>query len=341
MSKDEQFMRRALELASAGLGKVSPNPMVGCVIVHEEKIIGEGWHQEYGGPHAEVNAIASVKDESLFQEATAYVTLEPCSHHGKTPPCADLLVEKKIKRVVVANRDPFPLVDGSGIGVLQKNGVDVDTELLSEEGHDLNRRFLTFHKKERPFVILKWAQTADGFIAKLNGDSKWISSEPSRKLVHKWRTEEDAILVGANTARQDNPRLTARDWPGKNPLRVVIDRDLRLPQDLNLFDGSTKTLCYNASKSAEGNNVEWVSLGSEFSLVTLLDDLYKRQVQSIIIEGGSKTINKFLEMNLWDEARVFKSQAEFGEGIAAPVMESNTMKTSKVGQDQLLYYRNH
>jgi len=235
-------MQRALDLAERGKGAVRPNPMVGCVIVHEEKIIGEGYHEQYGGPHAEVQAFASVSDPQLLAEATVYVSLEPCSHWGKTPPCANLLVEKGIKSVVVATLDPNPLVAGKGVQLLEVAGISVQVGLLEQEARWQNRRFFCQQEKHRPYVILKWAQTQDGFIARENFDSKWISGTQSRQLVHQWRAEEQAILVGKNTALHDNPRLNVRDWTGSDPIRVVLDSKLELPTDLHLFDQQIPTL---------------------------------------------------------------------------------------------------
>lgn len=255
-----QFMRRALELAEWGRGYVSPNPLVGCVIVHEDRIIGEGWHREYGGPHAEVNAVNSVENQALLSESTVYVTLEPCAHWGKTPPCANLLVEKKVKKVVIAATDSNPLVGGRGIEILKNAGIEVETGILEKDARWQNRRFFTQIEKQRPYVILKWAQTQDGFVAKENFDSKWISNSHSRQLVHKWRAEEDAILVGKNTAAYDNPRLDVRDWVGKNPIRVVLDSKLELSSELNLFDQSIPTLVFNALKSDNKDNLAWIKL---------------------------------------------------------------------------------
>ncbi|MGM9510624.1 bifunctional diaminohydroxyphosphoribosylaminopyrimidine deaminase/5-amino-6-(5-phosphoribosylamino)uracil reductase RibD [Larkinella sp. GY13] len=237
-------MSRALELAKLGRGHVSPNPMVGCVIVHNQRIIGEGWHRQYGGPHAEVNAVRAVTDESLLPESTVYVTLEPCSHFGKTPPCADLLIAKRVKKVIVCNDDPNPLVAGKGLAKLRAAGIEVETGLLAERGRELNRRFFTFIEQQRPYLILKWAETADGFMAPADFRPIPISSPLSRQLVHKWRTEEDAIMVGTNTARHDNPQLNARLWSGRNPVRIVIDKHLQLPTSLHLFDGLQPTLVY-------------------------------------------------------------------------------------------------
>jgi diaminohydroxyphosphoribosylaminopyrimidine deaminase/5-amino-6-(5-phosphoribosylamino)uracil reductase len=332
------FMQRALELAERGKGQVRPNPLVGCVIVHEGKIIGEGYHEQYGGPHAEVNAIASVNDPQLLTEATAYVSLEPCSHWGKTPPCANLLVEKGIKSVVVATLDPNPLVAGNGVQLLRDAGVEVTVGLLEQEARWQNRRFFCQQEKHRPYLILKWAQTTDRFVARENFDSKWISGTQSRQLVHQWRAEEQAILVGKNTALHDNPRLNVRDWSGNDPMRVVLDSKLELPANLHLFDQQIPTLCYNTLKNETLPNLEWVQL-PELSLEALLADLQRRNIQSLLIEGGSQVLQQFLAAGLWDEARVFTSPTTFGRGIAAPTFTQVPAETYAVGEDQLdVYY---
>ena len=331
-------MQRALDLAERGKGTVRPNPLVGCVLVHEGKIIGEGYHEQYGGPHAEVNAIASVTDPKLLAAATAYVSLEPCSHWGKTPPCANLLVEKGIKSVVVATLDPNPLVAGKGVRLLEEAGISVQVGLLEQEAKWQNRRFFCQQEKHRPYLILKWAQTQDGFIARENFDSKWISSSQSRQLVHQWRAEEQAILVGKNTALHDNPRLNVRDWTGSDPIRVVLDSKLELPADLHLFDQQIPTLCYNLLKSEKLTNLEWVQL-PQLSLEALLADLHARQIQSVLIEGGSQTIHQFLAADLWDEARVFTAPIQFERGIAAPKLTQTTAESHAIGEDQLdIYY---
>ena len=332
------FMQRALDLAERGKGTVRPNPLVGCVLVHEGKIIGEGYHEQYGGPHAEVNAIASVTDPKLLAAATAYVSLEPCSHWGKTPPCANLLVEKGIKSVVVATLDPNPLVAGKGVKLLEEAGISVQVGLLEREARWQNRRFFCQQEKHRPYLILKWAQTQDGFIARENFDSKWISSSQSRQLVHQWRAEEQAILVGKNTALHDNPRLNVRDWTGSDPIRVVLDSKLELPADLHLFDQQIPTLCYNLLKSEKLTNLEWVQL-PQLSLEALLADLHARQIQSVLIEGGSQTIHQFLAADLWDEARVFTAPIQFERGIAAPQLTQTPAESHAIGEDQLdIYY---
>lgn len=335
MTPDELFMLRALELARLGIGRVSPNPQVGCVIVHDGKMIGEGWHQKYGGPHAEVNAINSVTDKSLLEQATVYVNLEPCSHFGKTPPCADLLIAHRVRKVVVANVDSNPLVGGNGLAKLQAAGIETVVGVLDQQARELNKRFFTFVEKKRPYIILKWAQTADGFIARSNFDSKWISNEYSRQLVHRWRSEEDAILVGSGTAAHDNPALTVRDWSGRNPVRIVIDRHLKLPDSLHLFDGNTPTLCYNLIQEKTEKDTTRVKLPEAEFLKSLVADLRTRNIQSLIIEGGAQTLSAFLNENLWDEARVFKARQSFGSGIAAPTFHGNLKETLDVMDDEL------
>jgi diaminohydroxyphosphoribosylaminopyrimidine deaminase / 5-amino-6-(5-phosphoribosylamino)uracil reductase len=315
---DELFMLRAMELARRGMGSVSPNPMVGCVIVCDNKIIGEGWHERYGGPHAEVNAINAVPDKSLLGQSTVYVNLEPCSHTGKTPPCADLLVKHQVKRVVIANQDPNPLVNGAGLKKLQQAGIETVTAVAAHEGLVLNKRFFTFVTKERPYIILKWAQTTDGFIAHKNFESKWISHEGSRQWVHKWRTEEDAVLVGTRTAQHDNPELNVRHWSGRNPTRVVLDRFLRLSDSLKLFNGKQLTLCYNLVKHEERNNLALVRVSEQHFIPEVLRDMRARKIQSVIIEGGAQTLQCFIDAGLWDEARVFTATRTFGAGLAAP-----------------------
>lgn len=338
--RDEKYMRRAIELAVNGRGSVSPNPLVGCVVTDGDLIIGEGWHMKFGGAHAEVNAIESVTDRSRLSSATLYVTLEPCSHHGKTPPCADLIIAMGIKKVVIGNVDPNPLVSGKGIAKLRAAGIDVVTGILEKECRMMNRRFLVFMEKKRPYIILKWAQTSDGFIARSDFSSKWISNPFSRTLVHKWRSEEDAVLVGRNTAACDDPMLTVRHWPGRNPKRIVIDRALRLPPTLRLFDGQVPTICYNLTKNATGPNVEFVRLPATGFLQSLVEDLHSRQIQSVFIEGGAAVLNAFIAEDLWDEARVFHAPSTFGAGIQAPTLHAEVYSVDRVQSDELrCYYR--
>lgn len=331
-------MLRALELAKNGLGAVSPNPMVGCVIVHQDKIIGEGWHKQFGGPHAEVNAVESVKDKSLLTEATVYVTLEPCSYHGKTPACSDLLIRSKVKHVVVASLDPNPKVSGNGIKALKEAGIEVITGVCQDESIALNKRFFVNQKHNRPYVLLKWAQTKDGFLARTNYDSKWISGELSRQRVHQWRSEEDAILVGKNTVIHDDPSLTVRDWDGRNPVRIVLDRNLELSTSYKVFDGQVKTLFYNSIKSSKQNNFENIKIEDSEFLTGILKDMFSRDLGSVLVEGGSKVLQSFIESGLWDEARVFTSDQEFGEGIKAPELDTEPITTERVGKDELAYF---
>ena len=329
-------MERVLELAYLGLGTTYPNPLVGCVIVHEDKIIGEGWHQKSGEPHAEVNAIASVADKSLLRDSTVYVNLEPCSHFGKTPPCADLLCEHKVKKVIVANPDPNPLVSGKGIKRLLNAGITVETGILAKKGEWLNRRFFTSIRKQRPYIILKWAATLDGFVARNNYDSKWISNPDSRKLVHKWRSEEQGILVGRNTAFYDNPRLNVREWKGNNPTRIVIDRELKLEKSLHLFDQSQKTICFNKIRNELEGKIEYIKFKEETDWVqNILLELNKRNIQSIIVEGGSFILNEFIKKELWDEARIFKSRKSFGSGIKEPQISGECIDQVQIEEDLL------
>lgn len=336
---DILFMQRALDLAQRGKGLVTPNPMVGCVIVSDQKIIGEGYHKKYGEAHAEVNAINSVSNPDLLRRSTVYVSLEPCAHFGKTPPCADLLIENRVKKVIVACEDPFSLVDGKGIERLKDKGIEVKVGVLKNEAILLNKRFFTFHQKKRPYVILKWAQTADGYVAKENHDAKWISNPYSRQLVHKWRTEEDAILVGKGTALYDNPSLTARDWSGKNPIRILLDSKLELPYDLKLYDPEADSLILNISKCSINDNNTWLKL-NEITPKTVLHAMYEKNIQSVIIEGGKKVLNAFIRENCWDEARIFISTKTFGKGIEAPQLRGEIEQTEKIQQDQLFIYRN-
>ncbi|MBC5994263.1 bifunctional diaminohydroxyphosphoribosylaminopyrimidine deaminase/5-amino-6-(5-phosphoribosylamino)uracil reductase RibD [Pontibacter cellulosilyticus] len=341
---DELYMQRALELARLGSGFTSPNPMVGCVIVHNGQIIGEGWHKQYGGPHAEVNAVAEVEDKSLLPKSTAYVTLEPCSHFGKTPPCADLLISHGIKDIVICNTDPNPLVAGNGIKKLFDTGAQVKVGVLEEQGLELNKRFFTFHSKKRPFILLKWAETADGFIAGVNYKQEQISGKLAQRLVHKWRSEEQAILVGSRTALHDNPRLNTRFWPGKNPVRVVIDKQLQLPQHLHLFDKNQATVVYNFIKQEEQDNLYFVQLQEqEPLLLQIMQDLYRRNTLSLMVEGGTFLLESLLQSGLWDEAIVFKSKHKVLEsGIKAPNMINGRLSDNQaLGSDQLLFYRNN
>ncbi len=336
MSLHESYMQRCLDLAVQGLGQVAPNPMVGCVIVHNGSIIGEGYHQKYGEAHAEVNAIASVSNKALLQESTLYVNLEPCSHYGKTPPCSDLIVRSQIPRVVIGSNDPNPLVAGKGIAKLCNAGIEVTSGVLRESADFLNRRFLTFFTKKRPYIILKWAQSADGYIAPADNRQVWLSNELSKKLVHKWRSEEQAILVGTNTARIDNPELTVRLWKGKNPLRVVIDKDLSLPADNLLSNNEADALVFNSLENSQKANIEKVRIDFSTSLPQqILEELYKRNITSLIIEGGAVLLNSFVEANLWDEARLFKTSTLLHGGKTVKPISGKLHEQIKLESDNL------
>lgn len=339
---DEIYIQRCFDLAVQGLGSVAPNPMVGSVIVKDNNIIGEGYHKNFGGPHAEVNAIHSVQNQELLEGSTVYVNLEPCSHFGKTPPCADLLIEKKVAKVVCSNGDPNPLVAGKGFGKLRAAGIEVIENVFSNEGRWLNRRFFTFIEKQRPYIILKFAETTDGFIARSDFSSKWISNEISRTLVHKWRTEEAAILVGYQTALHDNPALTSRQWTGKNPVRCVIDKDLTLSSGHLLLDQSTPTIVFNQKKNEQIGQTKFMKLDTERPVVNeIVEKLATEKLSSLIVEGGSKTISAFLESDLWDEIRVFKSKVTFGSGIKAPQIRGNLVSREYIAGDEVSLYLNN
>lgn len=350
MSTKEQYMKRCLELAHLGASSVSPNPMVGAVIVYEDRIIGEGFTSPYGGPHAEVNAVQQVlsvygeeRAKALLQESTVYVSLEPCSHFGKTPPCADMLISYNVKIVVVGCLDPFAKVNGLGVEKLQNAGIEVIVGVLEEECKFINRRFFTRISKFRPYVILKWAQTTDGYFAPIEAGQKWISNSASKQLVHKWRSEEDAILVGINTAIVDKPKLNTRLWVGKSPKRIVIDKDLNLPKDHILFqDDHTDLIIFNAHKTDWQGHIKYIAI-EHFDLYlvqNILYQLYLVDVQSIIIEGGVKTLNLFIKAGLWDEARVFVGNTKWDNGILAPSLSNVVSETYQVSTDRLLFYYN-
>ncbi len=337
-------MQRCLTIAAQGLGQVAPNPMVGCVVVYKDKIISEGYHQVYGGLHAEPNALKGV-DKTLLKECTLYVNLEPCSHHGKTPPCADLIISKGIKKVFVGNLDTNPLVAGKGIKKLQDAGIAVEYAILNDACRELNKRFFTFHEKKRPYIILKWAQTNDGFISHyplpIHKEDNWITGEESKQLVHQWRTQEQAILVGYNTALLDNPLLTARLVNGKNPLRVVIDKELALPKHLAVFNEDAETLVFNNKESIQKNNVHYVKIDFTHLLTEMMSYLFTKNIASIIIEGGTKTLSQFMEQNLWDEARVFVNpHKNFVNGLKSPVIDLSQASKQFVGTDELYILKN-
>ncbi|GGB21678.1 bifunctional diaminohydroxyphosphoribosylaminopyrimidine deaminase/5-amino-6-(5-phosphoribosylamino)uracil reductase RibD [Puia dinghuensis] len=335
-------MHRCLELARLGAGHVAPNPMVGAVLVFEDRIIGEGYHRQYGKAHAEVNCIDSVSeaDRDLISRSTIYVSLEPCAHHGKTPPCADLLIAKNIPRVVVGCRDPFPKVDGKGIEKLKAAGIEVTLGVLEKECIDLNRRFFTFHTRHRPYIVLKWAQSANGYIAR-PGERTPISNEYTNRLVHKWRSEEASILVGPRTALIDNPALTARGWTGPDPIRLVIDKDLQLPAGLQLFDRKVKTIVFNTLKHEEENNLLYYQVAEDSSLVNqLITALHRLKIDSVLVEGGARLLQSFIDEGVWDEARVItNNDLVIPAGLPAPRLQNaNPISHESLLSDTIRYY---
>ncbi len=341
-------MLRCIQLAKNGLGTTAPNPMVGCVIVHDNTIIGEGFTSLYGGAHAEVNAIRSVKDSSMLAEATLYVTLEPCSHFGKTPPCADFIIKHGIKEVVIGIQDPHSKVAGSGIKKLQENGCLVRVGIQEERCRDHHKRFLCFHEKKRPFIILKWAQTADGFMAPVHslreGEARpfWITNPVSRRLVHQWRSEEQAILVGTNTVLKDNPKLNTRLWSGKSPIRLVLDKDLRIPKVASVFDGTCTTIVLTGEEDLEmylpGISYRKIDFAKEIAK-QVGAVLYDLNIQSVLIEGGAQTLKTFIDSQLWDEARVFTGDTLFGKGLKAPTIDGKLSSSTTIKNDKLKIIR--
>ena len=320
---ENKYMARCISLARGGAGNVAPNPMVGAVIVHQGKIIGEGYHRKYGEAHAEVNAIASVRDESLLKEATIYVSLEPCSHYGKTPPCAELIIKKQIPRVVIGCLDPFPEVSGRGVRMLREAGVEVVTGVMEKEAWELNRVFMTFQEKRRPYIYLKWAQSADGFMDRGRTDNTSpavvLSSPETMRRVHCLRANVAAIMVGTQTAFLDNPSLTVRHWAGNSPVRVVLDRTLRIPSHYHLFDGTVKTLVFTAGKAENRENVEYVTLDfSQPVLPQVMHELYIRKLNSLMVEGGAVLLEHFQEENLWDQIFVETAPVNLESGVKAP-----------------------
>lgn len=345
MNSDEKYMQRALQLAKLGGVSVAPNPLVGAVIVHQDQIIGEGYHQKFGEAHAEVNAVNSVKDQTLLRESTIYVTLEPCSHFGKTPPCADLLVRSQFKRVVIAQIDPFSEVSGRGIEKLRNAGIQVDCGILEDEAKELNKRFITFHTKKRPFVTLKWAQTSDGFIdrdrsVQTQSGINWISQPETQVITHQLRTSEQAILVGWRTVLNDNPSLTVRAFTGTNPIRIVIDPQLQAPQDSTVFTDGLKTIVLNGKEEKVLGSVHYLRL-QQFNPGAILSKLHELQISSVIIEGGAFTLTQFIESGLWDEALVIVGEHEFESGMKAPVLPKMVNRQVPFGKDLLNYYHNY
>ncbi|GGI58416.1 bifunctional diaminohydroxyphosphoribosylaminopyrimidine deaminase/5-amino-6-(5-phosphoribosylamino)uracil reductase RibD [Winogradskyella haliclonae] len=331
MYTNEYYISRCLQIAINGLGTTGPNPMVGAVVVFENKIIGEGYTSAYSGPHAEVNAINAVKDKALLEKSTLYVTLEPCSHHGKTPPCSDLILKHKIPKVVIGCVDDNPQVSGRGIARLEASGCEVIVGVLEKACKAHHKRFFTFHNNRRPYIILKWAETKDGFIApRTKNEQKpvWITNTYSRQLVHKWRAEEQAILVGTNTVIEDNPSLTVRDWSGENPIRVVLDKYLKLNQSYSILNDEAKTIIISKKDIEYEKNLAQQICGI----------LFLENINSIIIEGGAKTLQAFIDENLWDEARIFTGEVEFSEGIIAPILKGKLISEEHIFNDTLKIY---
>ena len=330
-------MQKCLDLAQKGRANAAPNPMVGCVIVHDGEIIGEGFHEQYGQAHAEVNAVNSVQNKSLLHSSTLYVNLEPCAHFGKTPPCSNLIIEHKIPKVVIGCVDTFSEVSGKGIKKMEAEGIEVISGVLNKESRELNKRFFTFHEEKRPYIILKWAESTDGFIAPENQtEAFWMTSAESKKLVHRWRAEEMGILVGTETAIKDNPSLTVRKVTGKNPIRFVLDKTLRLSPNLSIFDEQAITFLLT-EKSIEDDQLE-----VDFNNLakSICDVVYQQNIQSLIIEGGRKTLQTFIDADLWDETRIFTASTQLGSGVKAPKFNCSPVKREQIATEQLkTYYR--
>ncbi len=343
---DEKYMQRCLELAVKGRQNVKPNPMVGCVIVYNNTIIGEGYHREYGKAHAEVNAINSVKDKHLLKDSTLYVNLEPCAHFGKTPPCSDLIVANNIKRVVIGCKDSFAKVAGKGISKMEKAGIEVSVGVLEKQSLDLNKAFFTFHSKKRPYIILKWAQTLDGYIDVIRKPEdpigiNWITHPNLRLPVHKWRSEESAILVGAGTAINDNPRLDTREWFGNNPLRLLFAQKEKLNSQWHLLDDSIKTIVFTNGDIKNTKTTTFYKLDFDDKPISqMLDILFNIDIQTLIVEGGQMMLQSFIDLNLWDEARVLIGDKTFGNGLKAPNIPIKHSNNCRYSNDTIIHYFN-
>jgi len=346
MTSDKKQMARCLELAKMGAGSTSPNPLVGCIIVCNNEIIGEGYHQKHGEPHAEVNAINSVTNTDLLKESTLYVTLEPCAHYGLTPPCSDLIIARQIPKVVIGTIDPFAKVAGKGIERLKNAGIEVKPGVLEKECRELNKRFFTFHEKKRPYVILKWAQSLDGFIdinrsEKDFGQPTWITEDKALQKVHEMRAVEDAVFVGTNTALIDNPSLTVRRCKGRNPVRVVLDNQLRLPKNLKLFDGTAKTIVFNSKQNYETGNISYVKINFDKNILPqILNELHRINILSLIVEGGKQLLESFINENLWDEAYQFIGNKFLTDGKNAPKISGNIVYRENLDPDKLVVFKN-
>lgn len=343
---DEFYMRRCIQLAKKAVGNTYPNPLVGSIIVHNNIIIGEGYHRKAGEAHAEVNAVNSVKDKSLLKNSTLYVNLEPCAHQGKTPACSNMIIEKKIPRVIIGCKDSFDKVDGKGIKRMEKAGIELKIGVLEKESRELNKRFFTFHEKKRPYIILKWARTIDGFIdferkATTPVKPNWITDENARVLVHKWRAEEEAIMIATNTAEKDNPKLNLRDWSGNLPTRIVLDRKLKLNQDLHLFDGTQKTFVFSEKRKENVTNIDYIQINFDDRFYDdLFRELHNRNIQSVFIEGGAKFLQNLIDQNYWDEAREFIGDIKFFKGVSAPKINVQAKLRESISGSTLFTYRN-
>lgn len=340
-----KYMQRCLQLAELGVSYVAPNPMVGAVLVCDDVIIGEGYHHRYGEAHAEPNAIHSVKNTELLQKSTLYVNLEPCSHFGKTPPCANLIVQSRIPRVVIGTLDPNPKVAGRGVEILRKAGIEVVVGVMETECRELNKRFFIFQEQKRPYILLKWAQTQDGFIdrkrADLTEQPLLISNEITKQLTHKMRAENQAILVGANTVLLDNPSLTVRNWSGKSPIRIAIDRQGRIPDHFNLFDGSIPTLVFTEKPQLNKHNLEFILIDfSAGSLKTILQKIHERNIHSVMVEGGATILNSFIDEGLWDEANIEIAPIQITDGVEAPKLSLKEVSFRTIEKHQWLFYKN-
>ncbi|MDG2330031.1 MAG: bifunctional diaminohydroxyphosphoribosylaminopyrimidine deaminase/5-amino-6-(5-phosphoribosylamino)uracil reductase RibD [Flavobacteriales bacterium] len=344
MSVHEKYMAACLKLATPGIRAAMPNPSVGAMIVHNQEIIGAGCTQPFGGNHAEVEAFNAISSSENLSDATLYVTLEPCSHHGNTPPCTDLIIQSGIKHVVIGSLDPNALVNGSGINRLQSSGINVEVGPMQAECELLNKRFYTFHQKKRPYIILKWAQTADGFIDKLRknneGGIHWITHPETKKITHQWRSEEAAIVIGTNTAINDNPNLTVRAASGTNPARIILDEDDKLPKNLSLFDGASRTIILSKKKLKSSKNYEVWNLNFDNFISEFNHALFTNEILSVIVEGGGQLLNSFLKQGVWDEARVLTGNTQFGAGLLAPKISSQPTSLEKFNDDEISYYIN-
>ena len=339
-----KYMHRCLQLAQYGVSYVAPNPMVGAVVVCNDVIIGEGYHRHYGQAHAEPNAIHSVKNPELLKQSTLYVSLEPCSHYGKTPPCADLIVSCGIPRVVIGTLDPNPKVSGRGVEILRKAGIEVTVGVLANECRELNKRFFIFQEQKRPYVLLKWAQTKDGFMDRKRTDRTEspliISNNITKQLTHKMRAENQAILVGANTVLLDNPSLTVRNWSGKSPVRIAIDRQGRIPVDFNLLDGSIRTIIFTEIDQVDQQNIEFVKVDFSTNCIpAVLQKVYERNINSVLVEGGASILNSFIEAGLWDEANIEISNQSITDGVSAPVLNAQPVSNDMFCGHKWLFFK--